>query len=56
MPTRLPHQTGAQVIVVLPEITSLLEYGASLNRRQSIDDDAQRFTTGMHVDRGNAHP
>ena len=52
----LPHQTGAQVIVVIAKVTSLFEYGPPFDLRQPINDDPQRLTTGMHVDRGDAPP
>ena len=52
----LPHQTGAQVIVMIAKVTSLFEYGPAFNLRQPIYDDPQRLTTGMHVNRGDARP
>lgn len=56
MTTWLPHQTGTQVIVAIPEVPPFFEYSPTFNRRQAIDDDAERLTTGMHIDRGDTHP
>jgi hypothetical protein len=33
VPTRLPHQTGAQMIVVLAKVASLFEHVATFDRR-----------------------
>src|SRR3569832_674178 len=56
MPARLPYQTGAQVIVVMAKVAALFEYGPTLDWWQSIYDDTQRLTPGLHVDRGDQCP
>ena len=56
MAARLPHQTSAQMIVVITKIASLFEYRSPLYRRQTINYDPQRLTTRVHIDTGDASP
>jgi hypothetical protein len=56
MAARFPHQAFANVIVVFAKVTTLLKHRVSGKRGQTIDDDAQWFTTSVHINGGDPHP
>src|SRR6185369_4967434 len=56
MAARLPHEPGTQMVVLLTKVTTLLKHSPAFNRRQSIDDDAKRLATGVHVESSDASP
>ena len=56
MTARFPHRSGAEVVVVLAKIATLLEHRLAFDGRQTRGVNPQRLSAGMHVDRSDAGP